>query len=116
MSEFLSNPGQKPKATIEKLQKFIGLFKYRVVNDKPSKTTDAVLDAIADKFDIGKDYPEFKGWELIGFHRGLGREFWQASEILVAPTHGSRPSSRPFTAARPHIRGIQLMCEKDNNV
>jgi hypothetical protein len=84
MSEPPSNPGKKPKTALEKLQKFIGFFKYRTDTAESKSEKSAALDAIADKFDIGKDYPEFKGWELIGFHRGLGREFWQLATEMIA--------------------------------
>ncbi|MBD3187268.1 hypothetical protein GF325_10595 [Candidatus Bathyarchaeota archaeon] len=33
--------------------------------------------AAFDEFDLDDEYPEFKGWEAIGFHRSLGRELWQ---------------------------------------
>ena len=33
-------------------------------------------DTIA-KFDLDEEFPEFKGWEAIGFHRALGKELWQ---------------------------------------
>src|SRR5271157_61154 len=28
------------------------------------------------EFDLSKDFPEFKDWEMIGFHRQLGSELW----------------------------------------
>nr|MDO8111412.1 hypothetical protein [Candidatus Sigynarchaeota archaeon] len=34
-------------------------------------------DKAADPFDLEKEFPEFKGWEAIGFHRSLGQELWQ---------------------------------------
>ncbi|MEX2758164.1 MAG: hypothetical protein Q6365_022510, partial [Candidatus Sigynarchaeota archaeon] len=38
---------------------------------------------LVDTFDLEKEYPEFKGWESIGFHRPLGDEMWQyAIEII----------------------------------
>ncbi len=36
------------------------------------------------QLDIDKDFPEFRGWESIGFHRGLGREFWQLILELIS--------------------------------
>ena len=45
-------------------------------NDNMVEGGDSARDAI-EKFDLEKDYPEFKGWEAIGFQRALGRELWQ---------------------------------------
>ena len=36
--------------------------------------------------DFEKDYPEFTGWESIGFQRGLGRELWQIIIELFTTT------------------------------
>ena len=33
--------------------------------------------------DLEEEFPEFKGWESIGFHRGLGREFYQIMIELI---------------------------------
>ncbi len=38
---------------------------------------------IIDKLDLDKKYPEFQGWEMIGFHRQLGGEFWSVLLNLV---------------------------------
>lgn len=35
------------------------------------------LDIQEDIPDFEKEYPEFTGWESVGFQRGLGRELWQ---------------------------------------
>ncbi|MHA1682865.1 MAG: hypothetical protein ACTSUE_18145 [Promethearchaeota archaeon] len=35
------------------------------------------LEKFQTEFDLENEYPEFKGWEAIGFHRPLGRELWQ---------------------------------------
>lgn len=32
---------------------------------------------VVSKFDFDDEFPEFKGWESIGFHRALGKELWQ---------------------------------------
>ncbi len=42
-----------------------------------------VFEDVEKKFDIDKEFPEFQGWESIGFHRGLGREFWQLIIELI---------------------------------
>ncbi len=35
--------------------------------------------------DLEEEFPEFQGWESIGFHRGLGREFYQiVIELITA--------------------------------
>ncbi|MFX0102429.1 MAG: hypothetical protein ACFFCS_22880 [Candidatus Hodarchaeota archaeon] len=39
-----------------------------------------------DIHDFEKEFPEFKGWESIGFHRGLGRELWQIIIELFTTT------------------------------
>jgi hypothetical protein len=62
-----------------------------------------------DKYDLDKEFPEFQGWESIGFHRGLGREFWQiiielfTTAINVFLIAFLVPILEPF----PEIRGYQ---------
>ena len=44
--------------------------------EKTAKSeSDQVEIAELDKFDLDKKFPDFKGWEMIGFHRQLGSEF-----------------------------------------
>lgn len=51
---------------------------------KPKKKLK--LDIREDIPDFEKEYPEFTGWESIGFHRGLGRELWQIIIELFTTT------------------------------
>lgn len=63
----------------------------------------------ATSFDLDKEFPEFTGWESIGFHRGLGREFWQIAIELLTSSLGIimisllMPIENPF----PEIGGYQ---------
>jgi hypothetical protein len=59
-------------------------------------------------FDLEKQFPEFKGWEAIGFHRPLGQELWQ---VIIEQINNALwvfialyliPFIRPF----PEIDGI----------
>ncbi|MHA1793931.1 MAG: hypothetical protein ACTSVI_14920, partial [Promethearchaeota archaeon] len=34
-------------------------------------------------FDLEKEFPEFKGWEEIGFQRPLGRELWEVTLEMI---------------------------------
>ncbi|MFX0103555.1 MAG: hypothetical protein ACFFCS_28595 [Candidatus Hodarchaeota archaeon] len=48
--------------------------------EKPAKLKKwqrVKLSIVEDIPDLEEEFPEFKGWEMIGFHRGLGQEFWQ---------------------------------------
>jgi hypothetical protein len=40
-------------------------------DSQPSTDTEPILD-----FDLERKFPQFKGWEQIGFHRNLGAELW----------------------------------------
>jgi hypothetical protein len=69
----------------------------------------SVATLAGEKYDLDKQFPEFQGWESIGFHRGLGREFWQIIIELIT-TAGNVfiiallvPILEPF----PEIRGYQ---------
>ncbi len=61
------------------------------------------------QFDLDAEYPEFKGWEAIGFHRGIGREFWQIIIELFTAALGIvivsllMPIFKPF----PQVDGYQ---------
>ncbi|NMC06657.1 MAG: hypothetical protein GYA24_15675 [Candidatus Lokiarchaeota archaeon] len=68
-------------------------------------------DNSGESFDLDKQYPEFLGWESIGFHRGLGREFWQIIIELIGTATNVFiiailvPLLEPF----PEIRGYQTV-------
>nr|MDO8114471.1 hypothetical protein [Candidatus Sigynarchaeota archaeon] len=65
-------------------------------------------------WDLDKDFPEFTGWESIGFHRGLGREFWQ----IIIELFGTATSIfiiawlTPILEPFPEIKGYQDVAGK----
>lgn len=62
---------------------------------------------------LEEEFPEFKGWELIGFHRGLGREFYQIIiELITAALYMVvlgylMPILNPF----PEIQGYKKVAD-----
>ncbi len=44
---------------------------------KETSNREGTQPSVDEKYDLDSQYPEFQGWESIGFHRGVGREFWQ---------------------------------------
>ncbi|MFX0103626.1 MAG: hypothetical protein ACFFCS_28955 [Candidatus Hodarchaeota archaeon] len=48
---------------------------HLILEENQSK--DKAIEADVDRFDTDKQFPEFKGWEAVGFHRPLGKELWQ---------------------------------------
>ncbi|MBD3351795.1 MAG: hypothetical protein GF364_09950 [Candidatus Lokiarchaeota archaeon] len=36
------------------------------------------------QYDLETDYPEYKGWKMIGFHRAVGEEMWQFTLEIVS--------------------------------
>ncbi len=46
-------------------------------SDEKKEEIPSITALAGEKYDLDKEFPEFQGWESIGFHRGLGREFWQ---------------------------------------
>ena len=67
------------------------------------------LEIETDIEDFDEKYPEFQGWETVGFHRGLGREFWQliielvTSSLYIVILSFLMPIIKPF----PEIDGYQ---------
>ena len=66
-------------------------------------------DEIAQKYEIETKFPEFIGWESIGFHRGLGREFWQLILEMISLVASIFILSllMPILAPFPEISGYQ---------
>ncbi|MEX2684456.1 MAG: hypothetical protein Q6373_022990 [Candidatus Sigynarchaeota archaeon] len=60
------------------------MFKKRVKSPAQVEAEKAKDQEIMDKLDLDKKYPEFKGWEMIGFHRQLGSEFWSILLNLIS--------------------------------
>ncbi|MBD3185460.1 hypothetical protein GF325_01425 [Candidatus Bathyarchaeota archaeon] len=44
---------------------------------------DSETDMDSSLFDLDEEYPEFTGWEAIGFHRPLGDEFWELTLEII---------------------------------
>lgn len=59
--------------------------------------------------DYDEQFPEFQGWESIGFHRGLGREFWQLIIELFTSALGIFVISilMPILEPYPEVSGYQ---------
>ncbi|MHA1699992.1 MAG: hypothetical protein ACTSWN_14220 [Promethearchaeota archaeon] len=80
------------------------------INETGNKKTDHGRNHIPD---LEEEFPEFKGWESIGFHRGLGREFYQiVIELFTAALYIFLlsyivPILRPF----PQIDGYKRVAD-----
>jgi hypothetical protein len=69
----------------------------------------SVIEDVTNQYDIEKQFPEFPGWESIGFHRGLGREFWQLILEMIGLVGSIFLLSllMPILNPYPQIRGYQ---------
>ncbi|MFX0102430.1 MAG: hypothetical protein ACFFCS_22885, partial [Candidatus Hodarchaeota archaeon] len=75
-----------------------------------SKKLDEIeLDIKEDIEDFEKDFPEFDGWESIGFHRSLGKELWQIIIELITTSLGLVALNfyMPLLLPFPEIGGYQ---------
>jgi len=79
--------------------------------DRASAQADIKIDPgeTVKKYDLDKEFPEFTGWEAIGFHRGLGREFWQVMIELITTSLDIFIISLllPILAPFPEVGGYQ---------
>jgi hypothetical protein len=81
----------------------MGLFK-NAFEDLPEHEDD-------DKFDFEKEFPEYSGWEMIGFHRPLGDQMWEFALELLSMVTGILTIGF-FTALLypfPEIRGYESL-------
>ncbi|MBN2151021.1 MAG: hypothetical protein JW839_06235 [Candidatus Lokiarchaeota archaeon] len=60
------------------------VFKKGGRSEEEIEAEEAKDQEIMDKLDLDKKFPEFKGWEMIGFHRQLGSEFWSILLNLIS--------------------------------
>ncbi len=82
-------------------------------NEQAKKEKSTAQGDGASSFDLDKQFPEFKGWEAIGFHRPLGQELWQ---VIIEQINNALwvfialyliPIIRPF----PEIDGINALAD-----
>lgn len=82
--------------------------------EKTAKSeSDQVEIAELDKFDLDKKFPDFKGWEMIGFHRQLGSEFWNILLQIVTTALSVILSAylAPLIAPYPEISGYTSIAQ-----
>lgn len=79
--------------------------------NQASNNDESASDFSSPQFDIDQKFPEFTGWESIGFHRGLGREFWQLILEMFSLVVSIFILSflMPILAPFPEIRGYQTI-------
>lgn len=55
------------------------------VTDAADVSTESLDTSVKEKYDYDEEFPEFEGWEMIGFHRPLGSQMWEFTlEIVTA--------------------------------